>query len=282
MDALDQRIGFIGGGNMAEAIMGALIRSEVSRPGRLQASDISAERRQHLEENYGIQTSENNNEVLAENDVVILAVKPQIIDKVLKELAPQAAKTENERKLFISIAAGVPISKIEQALYDDDEQRAASLPIVRVMPNTPALVLAVMSGISANRHVITEDMYTAETIFRSTGRVLACPESDLNAVTAVSGSGPAYIFYVVEAMVEAGVSLGLSEDDATALTLQTLKGALTLLEDSDDSPASLREKVTSPGGTTEAALKVMQEQKIKESIIAAMKAACQRAEELSR
>ncbi|MFW5989212.1 MAG: pyrroline-5-carboxylate reductase family protein, partial [Desulfosudaceae bacterium] len=157
----------------------------------------------------------------------------------------------------------------------------ARMPVVRVMPNTPALVLAGMSGLSANRQATEADITLARTVLAATGQVLVFPESALNAVTAVSGSGPAYVFYLVEAMIDAGVSLGLGQDEAAVLTRQTLKGALALLEESAAEPGELRRRVTSPGGTTEAALSVMEDRRVRQSIMAAMTAACQRAAELS-
>jgi pyrroline-5-carboxylate reductase len=284
MAELNEKIGFIGGGNMAEAILGALIRSGISKPSRLQASDVSAERRQYLEKTYGITATDKNEAVFLACDVILLAVKPQVIDAVLTELGDILAekKPTASRKLIISIAAGIPIKRIEERLYDRlDTTAATDLPIVRVMPNTPALVMAGMSGISVNRNATSDDKDIAMAILAATGMVLEFNEEALNAVTAVSGSGPAYVFYLVEAMIEAGVNLGLSGAEATTLTLQTLKGAVKLLEESRESARELRRRVTSPGGTTEAALKVMDNGKVKEQIIAALAAACSRAHELS-
>jgi len=277
------KIGFIGGGNMAEAIAGALIRTDFCSPSQVLASDISQERLEYLQKTYAITTVENNDDLLLACDVVVLAVKPQIMDAVLDQLAGIIHKNQKAdfRKLIISVAAGISIQKIEGQLYSHiDETAAARLPIVRVMPNTPALVMAGMSGMSGNRYVTPEDKSLTMTILASTGKVLEFEENALNAVTAVSGSGPAYVFYLVEAMVEAGVSLGLSETDATALTLQTVKGAVKLLEERKEPPQELRRKVTSPGGTTEAAMTVMEKEKTKEHIIAALTAACRRAHEL--
>jgi len=280
---LKRKIGFIGGGNMAEAMAGALIRAGVSAAANLMISDVSPERLDYLKKAYGVSTVTNNRDVFLNNDVVILAVKPQVIDAVLTPLAKLAAESSGSaaRKLIISIAAGVPIRKIENRLYAGlDGPAAGRLPLIRVMPNTPALVMTGMSGMSGNAHVTAEDKTVAMTILEAIGKVLEFKEEDLDAVTAVSGSGPAYLFYLVEAMIAAGVSLGLSQAEASTLTLQTVKGAVKLLEETGESPETLRRKVTSPGGTTEAALKVMETQKMKDHLIAALTAACRRAHEL--
>jgi pyrroline-5-carboxylate reductase len=283
MEELKGKIGFIGGGNMAEAIAGALIRTGFCPPDRIMASDVSTDRMAYLRQTYGILAVPDNREVLLGCDAVVLAVKPQVMNTVLLQLSDFIYEISKNgfRKLIISVAAGIPLQKIEDQLYSSiDPAAAARLPIVRVMPNTPALVMAGMSGISFNRHVTPEDKSMAMAIMGVTGRVIEFEEKELNAVTAVSGSGPAYVFYLIEAMVEAGVSLGLSEADASALTLQTVKGAVKLLEERKEPPRELRRKVTSPGGTTEAAITVMEREKIKDNIIKALAAACRRADEL--
>ncbi len=269
---------------MAEAIAGALINAGISSPAQLMASDLSPDRQAYLRNTYGINAVADNSEVFLDCDVVILAVKPQVIDAVLTQLGDLLAENKplDARKLIISVAAGIPIQKIEDRLYAGiDDMAAAGLPIIRVMPNTPALVMAGMSGISVNRNVTPGDKAVAMAILTAIGNVLEFKEDDLNAVTAVSGSGPAYVFYLIEAMIEAGVSLGLSESDASALTLQTVKGAVKLLEERQEPPQELRRKVTSPGGTTEAAISVLDDEKVKKHIIAALTAACRRAHELS-
>jgi pyrroline-5-carboxylate reductase len=283
MTELTRKIGFIGGGNMAEAIAGALIRTGFCPPSGVMASDVSPERLEYLRQTYGITAVPDNRAVLVGSDVVILAVKPQVMDAILSQLSDVICENDapDFKKLFISVAAGIPLQKIENRLYSRINPDAAGrLPIVRVMPNTPALVMAGMSGISFNRHVTPEDRSVAMMILSATGSVLEFDEKDLNAVTAVSGSGPAYVFYLIEAMIEAGVSMGLSEADASVLTLQTVKGAVKLLEERREPPRELRRKVTSPGGTTEAAITVMEQAKIKDNIIRALAAACRRADEL--
>ncbi len=283
MAVFNGKIGFIGGGNMAEAIAGALIRTGFCPPSRLLASDISPERLEYLKKTYDINTLTDNKELVMTCDVVVLAIKPQVMEAVLLPLAELIHDIGDPefRRLFISVAAGIPLERLEKGLYARiDEKTASRLPIVRVMPNTPALVMAGMSGVSVNRYVTSDDKALAMDMLAATGKVLEFDESLLNAVTAVSGSGPAYVFYLVESMIKAGVALGLSETDASTLTLQTVKGALKLLEEGAVSPAELRRRVTSPGGTTEAAIAVMEKENVQKHIITALTAACRRAQDL--
>ncbi len=283
MAVFNGKIGFIGGGNMAEAIAGALIRTGFCPPSRLLASDISPERLEYLKKTYDINTLTDNKELVMTCDVVVLAIKPQVMEAVLLPLAELIHDIGDPefRRLFISVAAGIPLERLEKGLYARiDEKTASRLPIVRVMPNTPALVMAGMSGVSVNRYVTSDDKALAMDMLAATGKVLEFDESLLNAVTAVSGSGPAYVFYLVESMIKAGVALGLSETDASTLTLQTVKGALKLLEEGAASPAELRRRVTSPGGTTEAAIAVMEKENVQKHIITALTAACRRAQDL--
>ncbi|MDY6903472.1 MAG: pyrroline-5-carboxylate reductase [Thermodesulfobacteriota bacterium] len=276
MAVLEKNIGFIGGGNMAEAIAGGMIQAGVCRAEQIWASDISEERLDYLARTYGIHTSMDNCAVFAACDIVVLAVKPQLMDRVLTDLTEQCQSEEGAARdrLIVSVAAGIPIAFIESRLGKD-------LPIVRVMPNTPALALSGMSGMSVNVNVGEQDRENATRILESIGKVIIFDEVYLDAVTAVSGSGPAYVFYFLEAMMAGGAALGLSAEDAKTLSLETIKGAVTLLEGYGEAPEGLRRKVTSPGGTTEAALKVMTDAGMKETIQAAMKAARDRARELS-
>jgi pyrroline-5-carboxylate reductase len=184
--------------------------------------------------------------------------------------------------LLISIAAGFPIKRIEKHLYTSlDENSKGLLPIVRVMPNTPALVLAGMAGMSGNQYAKESDLSQARAILEAIGKVIDVEEEELDAVTALSGSGPAYIFYVVESLVEAGAGLGLRPSHALSLTLETIKGSVKLLEETGEEAVSLRKKVTSKGGTTEAALNVLDRNNVKTHLIDAIRAAAQRSKELS-
>lgn len=278
-----QSIGFIGAGNMGEAILGALIRSGIFAPEKICVSDISEDRLEWMKNTYGVGTLTDNSRLFRESDIVVLAIKPQQMDTVLTEIVDGEGYGVADRKLVISIAAGVRMEKIEARLYGplDSRQREA-LPLIRVMPNTPALVQAGISGMSPNRHAAEADIETARTLLEATGKVITFDEASLDAVTGLSGSGPAYVFYLIEAMTDGGIRAGLSPEDAAAMTVSTVGGAVKLLMDKGESPESLRKKVTSPGGTTEAALKVLDSNQVRRHIADAVVAAAERAEELSR
>jgi pyrroline-5-carboxylate reductase len=214
--------------------------------------------------------------------VVFLAVKPQQANDVLSALASDPSYAVDRRKRFVSICAGIRIEKIEDALYPPlAEEKRRILPIIRVMPNTPALVLEGMSAVSPNRHADTDDLRIARRLLESMGKVLEVEESAMDGVTAMSGSGPAYLFYLAEAMARAGERLGFPPDQAAVLTLQTLKGAVALMEHSGESAEALRRKVTSPAGTTQAAVDVLDAGQVMETVVAAIQAAARRSGELS-
>ena len=268
---------------MAEAFIGALLQVGAVSPIQIRVADVLSDRLRHLNQTYGIDTLNDNVELYDSCDMVILAVKPQQMAAVLTEIAERRNLSREHRKLVISIAAGFPIRKIEQHLYAGlDENQRKRLPIIRVMPNTPALVLTGMSGMSTNEYATDDDRRQTFYILSQIGSVIEFAEKDLDAVTGLSGSGPAYIFYMVEAMIAAGENVGLSSEHARKLTLKTVEGALALLRQSNESAEQLRRKVTSPGGTTEAALGVLKSYHFKQAIVEAIAAAARRAEELSR
>ena len=283
MAKLDQKIGIIGAGNMGEAFAGALVRSKVVDPGNLVVSDISDERLDLMEKALGCRVTKDNTMVFRASDVVILAVKPQVMEQVLAPIVEAPAYSENSgRRLVVSIAAGITIRNLETIFYKRlDENSMGKLPLIRVMPNMPALVLAGISGMSGNRFANRADIEIAETILSAIGVVVEVDEADLDGVTALSGSGPAYLFFLAESMIDAGIAMGFDPDVARQLTLHTLKGAVKLMEEMDASPETLRRRVTSPGGTTEAAFKVIELNQVKEKLIQAIKAAKERSEELS-
>ncbi|MBI5591339.1 MAG: pyrroline-5-carboxylate reductase [Deltaproteobacteria bacterium] len=281
MKNLHKTIGFIGAGTMGEAMISALIQAGVVAASAITASDVSPDRLDSLKRSYGIQVTEDNFSLFSACDIVILAVKPHHVGTILSGIASGKDYRIVNRKLVISIAAGIPISKIENCLYPPlDATSRSQLPIIRVMPNTPCLVLAGMSGMSPNGHATADDLASAEIILKAMGNVIEFKEADLDAVTAVSGSGPAYVFYYIESMIEAGVKSGLSSADASELVLTTIKGAVKLLEDRGDSPEHLRRLVTTPGGTTEAALKVLETRHFKQAIVDAIAAAAEKAREI--
>ena len=282
MKKLGKKIGFIGAGNMGEAMINGLIRSGLCEPKEIWASDVRDARLRQLKDAYRINTTVQNAEVFDAVDILILAVKPQHMDEVLQGLASSLPRMIKGVKLVMSIAAGVPIKQIEGHLYPPlDENAKGLLPIVRVMPNTPALVLAGMAGMSGNHFAKESDLNEARTIMEAVGKVINFEEEDLDAVTALSGSGPAYVFYFIESLVEAGAGLGLRPSHALNLAVETVKGAAILLQETGKPVASLREMVTSKGGTTEAALKVLENKKVKQHLIEAVRAAARRSKELS-
>lgn len=268
---------------MAEAMTGAVIAARVFDPDHIRVCDIDVKKLEHMKARYGVTICENPADLLSSSDIVILAVKPQVMDSVLEPLSGSTAFRSDRKKLILSIAAGVPLARMEKILYRNlrDTERK-NLPLVRVMPNTPSLVLAGMSGYCLNSMADESDARAAETILTSMGQTLRLEEQLMDAVTAVSGSGPAYFFLMIESMVDGGVRLGLTEEQALALSIQTMKGAAALLEQSKEAPDVLRKKVTSPGGTTEAAIRVFTERGMKETVIEALAAAARRAEELAR
>ncbi len=283
MTELNKTIGLIGAGNMAEAIINGLLKSGVSRPEHLVASDVSSSRRGYMSETYGIRVAEDNISVFNRCEVIVLAVKPQHMNEVLEGITKDPEYAAPGRKIIVSIAAGVPLQLIERYIYAPmDEKERSQLPIVRVMPNTPALVRAGMAGMAGNRYAKKEDLKTVRAVLEAIGKVVEFDETDLDAVTALSGSGPAYVFYLVESLVTAGVSMGLTESDSLTLSLETIKGAVKLMEETGEPAELLRKKVTSPGGTTEAAFKVLEGNRVKEIIVEALQAAVNRSRELSK
>lgn len=282
VDRLNHRIGIVGAGNMGEAMMGAMIRSQLVRPEQVCISDVRPERLLQLKDAYGVSTTGNNRSLFMDNDVIVVAVKPQQINTLLDEITTGGIAV-GSRKLVVSIAAGIPLKRFEDRLYAAmDEAARQRLPIVRVMPNTPALVLAGMTGMSPNANATEADIAVTRAIFEAMGRVRQFDEKDLDAVTALSGSGPAYVFYLAEAMIAGGVAAGLDPDAARILSLATLEGAIKLMTASQEPPEILRQRVTSPGGTTEAAVDVLDRAQVHQRMVEAILAATGRARELSR
>jgi len=270
---MNKIITFIGAGNMARSLIAGLI--EDNSPLSIRVADPSADALQAIRKNWPqVEAFDNNDEALENADIAVLAVKPQIMQLVCEPLVSQIQKY---KPLVISIAAGVGIDKMNQWLGDQ------ALPIVRCMPNTPALVQSGMTGLFANPEVSEEQHDLAESILRSVGSTLWLTDEDqLDAVTAVSGSGPAYFFLVMEAMQNAAQKLGLSENDARLLVLQTAFGAAKLALESSDDVSVLRQRVTSKGGTTEAALNKLMDGKLPELFEDALKAAEIRSKELKK
>ncbi|HIO55354.1 MAG TPA: pyrroline-5-carboxylate reductase [Chromatiales bacterium] len=264
-------ITFIGGGNMARSLIGGLI-ADGTRVERIRVSDPSAEQRSQLQGLFGIATFADNHDAIAGADVIVLAVKPQIMQAVATGLAPALSGV---KPLLLSIAAGIRSTDLHRWL-------GGHVALVRTMPNTPALVRSGATGLFARKDVSREQRDLAETILRAVGLTLWVDNEDLiDSVTAVSGSGPAYFFLIMEAMEEAAIQLGLDEESARLLTLETALGAARMALESDVGPATLRQRVTSPGGTTERAIGEMQEADIKGIFAKALTAARDRSRELS-
>ncbi len=267
-----QKIGFIGGGNMASSLISGLIASGHS-PEYLWVSDINPDTLQALAQNLKVNTSASNDIVINEVDVVVFAVKPQTLSAVAKSAA---AVIQEKNSLIVSIAAGIS----QQSL---NEWLGADTAIVRCMPNTPALVLTGATALHANAKVSAEQRSLAENIMRSVGIALwVKEESELDAVTAVSGSGPAYYFLLMEAMEKTAIELGLTEETARLLVQQTALGAAKIALESSESPEQLRKRVTSPGGTTQQAISTFEQGGFTELVSKALHAARDRSIEMSK
>ncbi len=261
------KITFIGAGNMSEAIISGILRKEVFKAPDITVSDPLLERRNHMEVTYHVQVRDNNIDSVAEADIVILAVKPQVFPAIWDDL-----KEAVSNKLIISIMAGITSETIASG---------TDLRVIRVMPNTPSLVGRGASGIAKGLSSTEEDMKTAEKIMQSVGISVRVEENQLHAVTALSGSGPAYLFYLMEAMIETAVDLGLDNDTARLLCTETVGGAADLLALSKDDPEELRQRVTSKGGTTAAAIQSFDDDSLKSVVAKAMSQAFERSKELS-
>jgi pyrroline-5-carboxylate reductase len=258
----------IGAGVMGETLLSGLVRA--GRPvAELLVGEKRPERAAELQEKYAVAVV-SNVEATERADVVALVVKPQDMGAVLDEIGPAVRPGQ----LVVSLAAGITTAFLESRLPD-------GVAVVRVMPNTPALVDEGMAAIAAGSHCDDEHLAIAESLLGSTGRVLRVPEKQMDAVTAISGTGPAYVFFVVESMIEAGVHLGLPRATATELVVQTLVGSAKMLRETGTHPTVLREQVTSPGGTTAAALRELEIHKVRAAFLAAMEAARNRSAELA-
>jgi pyrroline-5-carboxylate reductase len=266
-------LAIVGAGNMAEAIIRGVLQAGLFKPEQVVASDLSEARRALFTEQLGIRTTPSNAQAVAGARRVLLSVKPQTMKAALEELSPALPADA----LVISIAAGLGSGFIERALG-----RGLAWRVVRTMPNTPMLVGKGMVGISRGAHATSADIADARQLFEAAAKVVEVPEDKLDAVTAVSGSGPAYFFLLVEHMIRAGVALGLTPEQSRQLATQTAVGAAAMLSSSADSPQELRRKVTSPNGTTHAAITTMEAAGMPDTIVAALQAADRRSKELAQ
>ena len=267
----DTPIAFIGGGNMARSLIGGLIAGG-SDPNHIWVAEPNADQRELLRSRFGVHTGADNPDIATKADVVVLAVKPQVLQGVARQLAPTI---QARQPLVISIAAGVREPDLRRWLG------GGSPALVRTMPNTPALVGSAASALFANEFVSEECRQQAESLLRAVGvTVWVDNESLMDTVTALSGSGPAYFFLLMEALEQASVALGLDADTARLLTLQTAFGAAKMALESAESPATLRVRVTSPGGTTEQALAILRDGGMEPLVVRALEAARHRSREL--
>jgi pyrroline-5-carboxylate reductase len=266
--AAARQVAILGAGVMGETLLSGLVRAG-RPPASLLVGEKRAERAAELSERYGVEVL-GNRDAARRAATVVLVVKPQDMGDVLAEIAPQLRPGQ----LVVSLAAGITTAFIESHLPD-------GVAVVRVMPNTPALVDEGMAAISPGSHCDEQHLVEAESLMASTGKVVRVPEKQQDAVTAISGSGPAYLFFVVEAMIEAGVHLGLPRTTATELVVQTVVGSGKLLRETGEHPTVLREQVTSPGGTTAAAIRQLEDHKVRAAFLTAMEAARDRSRALA-
>ncbi len=265
---LDKKIAFLGGGNMAEALIKGMLSADVAKSHQMIVADTSPARLDYLKK-YNINPAKSNQEAVREAEVVLLCVKPQVIDAVLAEIAVAA----DSSKLVISIAAGITIDRMEKVL-------TANPRIIRVMPNTPALVLSGAAGLAKGSNTTNEDMAVALEIFGAVGRAVVVDEKLLDAVTGLSGSGPAFVFTVIEALSDAGVKVGIPRPLALELAAQTVFGSAKMVLETREHPAKLRDMVTSPGGTTIAGMHELEKGKLRAVLMNAVEAATNRSKEL--
>jgi pyrroline-5-carboxylate reductase len=261
-------IAILGAGKMGEALTSGLLRAGVVSPAEITAAARRSERAEQLQAAYGIEVL-SAARAAEKAETLVIAVKPQDMDALLDEIRPVVTPD----KLVISVAAGITTAFIGQRL-------AAGVPVVRVMSNTPVLVDEAMSVISAGPHATEEHLRRAEQLLRPVGKVLRIPESQQDAATALSGSGPAYVYFLVEAMVDAGILLGMPRANALEMVKQAVYGAATMLRDSGEHPVLLREAVTSPGGTTISAIRELERHGVRAAVLAAIEAARDRGREL--
>ncbi len=265
------KLGVIGGGVMAEAILSCLLTKKIYTADAISISEPQAQRREFLQQKYRVRVTDNNQELAIEAEILLLAVKPQVLQSVAANLKPENI---NPQGSIISILAGVTLNELERLFGDR--------PIIRTMPNTPATVGAGMTAIAAGKLVTSSQMQQAKAIFGAVGEVVEVPEYLLDGVTGLSGSGPAYVAIMVEALSDGGVAAGLPRAVAYQLAIQTVLGTAQLMKDTGIHPAELKDRVTSSGGTTIAAVAELEKAGFRSAIIEAVKAAYRRSQELGK
>lgn len=268
---IDKEIAFVGVGSVGETLMKGLFDAGAIDASHVRATHPGRERREELSSRHGVRVFESNAEGVRGAEMVLLCVKPQILLKVVEEIAPELS----DQTLIISIAAGVPIEAMERRLHRNAR-------VVRVMPNTPCLVGAGASALAAGPHATDEDLRQAERVFSAVGKTVVVEESLLDAATGLSGSGPAYVFLVIEALADGGVKMGLSRDRSMRLAAQTVFGAAKLLIETGEHPGRLKDQVTSPGGAAIAGIHTLESGGLRTTLINAVEAATLRSKELGK
>jgi pyrroline-5-carboxylate reductase len=268
---LQEKVGVIGAGKIGSAIARGVIRAGLANKESVMASDVSDDLRQAIAQELGIKVTQDNSQLCDFADIIILAVKPQVVDPVAKEIAKKLDKA----KLLVSVAAGVPLSRIEGNL-------ARGARVVRVMPNIPCVVGAGAAGFAGGAHATPADLEKVGAILDSFGIGLPVEEKYLDAVTGLSGSGPAYVFLFMEALADGGVQVGLPRDVALRLAMQTVYGAARMALESNKHLGELKDEVTSPGGTTIAGLSAMEQKGLRGTVIDAVVNATRRSQELGK
>jgi len=267
----DLKIGFVGGGNMGEAMIRGLTAASILTPAQIHVFDVDTSRIQYLARTYGIQPSPDMGHLAGSKQLIVLAVKPQMMKSVLSDLRSHLS----HHPLVISIAAGIPIADLIDGLVPGTR-------IIRVMPNTPALVLEGASAMARGPGVSDDDMAQALSLFRAVGKAIEVEESLMDAVTGLSGSGPGYLLLVLESLIDAGVLMGIPRQTARELVLQTALGTARLLQDSGKHPAELKDLITSPGGTTIKGLQILEDRGVRGALFNAVEAATLRSMQLGK
>ena len=265
------QIGFVGGGNMGEALIKGILSASLVTKDQIHVYDISARRREYLQQNYHIKVHTSLSETAETSQLIILAVKPQNMNEVLEELSSKVAHVP----LVISIAAGVTLATLSDRLPKE-------LPLIRVMPNTPALVMEGASALARGHNVTDEQMHMASTLFQSVGIAIEVEEKLMDTVTGLSGSGPAYVLLLLEALIDGGVLMGLPRQISRELVVQTVLGTAKMVQETGKHPAELKDLITSPAGTTIHGLQVMEENSVRGALIGAVQAASERSKELGK
>lgn len=265
-----KKIGFIGGGAICEALLGGLITKEIVDPRMISVHDVAAERLQYLKQRFDVHTQENGKLVAQNSDILFLTVKPQVMGKVLPEIGAQV----RSQTLVVSVAAGITLASIEKYMPE--------VPVIRVMPNTPVAVGAGMTAVARGTNATEESAQLVAALFSAVGRSVVVDESMMDAVTGLSGSGPAFMFLMLDALSDAGVRVGFPRQTAKLLAAQTMMGAAKMMLDTGEHPAQLRDMVTSPSGTSIAGVHVLEEKAVRAALIDAVVAATNRSREMGR